>query len=224
MTTTTKNTQSIQQMIADHQQSTEGGLGEGKFIRHDGYTLADGNKRGYVPVNGIYCVETGVTYHFPSCFNARNTTDWERMFEQNKAMLLKVTVEQSISLEQALLVALALKMKYIESTVWDAFDFDTYFSKYFASHLVMLWATCDAFYFLKHGSVLEEGSQQGMSMKPVSGDVFGTGGRVFASDLWDFIMDMRERVVAESLAEQKSRKPQSKASKKKSARKINRKK
>jgi hypothetical protein len=215
MTTATKNTVTLAELLEGKGRSITSlndlTVASTEVVQHDGNTNADGTERSYDDINYILGPDLR-TIPFPSCFKARETAEWKEVFE-----IALPTIQAAASPAQGLTDTLGLTINRLANILKDVGNLNEWMGMQFARQCVLFWGLTDAFMVAEHGSFIEEGETGGFSMAPISENVFGVGGREFADDLWDFIVVVHQACRAESMAEQKSKKPESKAAKRKAA-------
>jgi hypothetical protein len=186
MTTATKNTLTLADICGGKGATV---LDVPLLADHQGFGLSGGRMRPYSAVNSIMDADTGLPFFFPSCSKARETVEWEAEYESMLVRFETLTVDGA-AVDEVYLATVALNVKGLEGVAKEARSASEFFEQFFVSTLVKLWALTDAYSFIKTGCFVDSETGRGMSLMPISPDIYGVGGRVFASDLWDFMARM----------------------------------
>jgi hypothetical protein len=185
----------------------------------DGYrSLITGKRRMFLDINGIKNGRSGAMHLFPSCYKARETVEWQRKFELAKSKMEQWVEYMPLTLDEIFSGYQHFIVQDVVDSCQGTTSFDSYLDEQFAIRLVEFWAVGDAYSVVSGAGLIDEESNRTVTLRPIGEDLYGVGGRVFAGKLWDFMKDAHTEAVRELTAQQKVKKPTSKAAAKKISR------
>lgn len=241
MTTATKNTLTLEDLLNAHMAELNSGKTSTRVHSlASPYKNADGSNRDFHRFNSLLNGSSGRLHWFPSCFTARESVEWEEETATFGAALRNQMVENAMSARRSFQYSSVLLIEKIFREVVELAktnSLDDVLDAVMVKSVVSLWALSDAYALLTDGDLpleaakkrsielpFEAGGTSVQSGQTVFSDVYGVGGRVLASQLWDLMVHAIQTSVAEQVAkdelERRAAKPESKAAKRKAASKA----
>lgn len=160
---------------------------------------------------------TGSIVWFPTWKKFRETTDWETTVTEQEA-LLDAATEDGTPLEDAAAALLAQQLNHLLERAAAFGDANVFVQENLTPHLTGTWALGDAV-ARKSGSALTAGTPSSVfSAYPY--DVYAQDGGVFATTLWNDVIDARRHRALADEAARKALKPVSRKALKNAARKA----
>lgn len=160
---------------------------------------------------------TGSIVWFPTWKKYRETTDWETTVAEQEA-LLDAATEDGTPLEDAAAALLAQQLNHLLERAAAPGDANVFVQENLTPHLTRTWALGDAV-ARKSGAALTAGTPSSVfSAYPY--DVYAQDGGVFATALWNDVIDARRSQALADEAARKALKPVSRKALKNAARKA----
>lgn len=167
---------------------------------------------------------TGLSYFYPGIDTVRKTREWQSHYEQTR-QIIERSVESGKRVEgHHALSAVASPVRHFADTseVLDM-PLDDKLAQHLPINLYIIWATADAFCMELNGKLWEQGDEPLPFLRELPVDIYANRGRDLADSLFDVAVAAHHKGVADGLAASRSKKPMSKAAKKKAAAKAARK-
>ncbi len=160
---------------------------------------------------------TGAVVWFPTWKKFRETADWETTVAGQEDLLAAAT-EDGTPLEDAAAALLAQQLTHLLERAAVSTDANVFVQENLTPHLTGTWALGDAV-ARRSGSALTTGTPSSVfSVYPY--DVYAQDGGVFATTLWNDIIDARRNQALADKAARKALKPVSRKALKNAARKA----